>query len=110
MGKSEEASIAKVPLAIISNSQTPYRLNLHQRIARELPEIELWSVFTHEVSNSPWRIDSPSDIRPVFFGEGEQSEQQSDWRNQWKEWNKAGNILKWMRQHQVRAVVMLGYN
>jgi glycosyltransferase involved in cell wall biosynthesis len=99
-----------VPVAIISNSQTPYRLHLHQRIARELPEIELWSLFTHEVSNSPWRIDSPADIRPLFFGEGERSEQQSDWRNQWREWEKGGKILRWMREHQVRAVVMLGYN
>lgn len=110
MNGSESVSITKQPLAIISNSQTPYRLHLHQRIARELPEIELWSAFTHEVSNSPWQIDSPTEIRPVFFGEGEKSEHQSNWRNQWNEWKKAGRILQWMQNHRVQAVVMLGYN
>jgi glycosyltransferase involved in cell wall biosynthesis len=99
-----------IPLAIVSNSQTPYRLHLHRRIARELTGIELWSAFTHEVSNAPWQIDSPLEIRPVFFGEGERSEQQSDWSHQWNEWEKAGRVLKWIRDRRVRAVVMLGYN
>src|SRR5450432_3226103 len=38
-------------VAIITNSQTPYRLALHLRIARELPQLRLWSLFTHDTSN-----------------------------------------------------------
>lgn len=100
----------KPAVAIITNAQTPYRLHLHRRIAREIPEIELWSVFTHEVSNSPWRIQSPAEIRPVFFGQGESSDTQSHWRNQPKEWRKAGEILKWLTGNGVRCVVLFGYN
>jgi glycosyltransferase involved in cell wall biosynthesis len=105
-----EAPRAALPLAIIANSQTPYRLHLHLRIARELPAVELWSVFTHEVSNAPFQIESPGEIRPVFFGQGEHSEHQSRLGNQWNEWTKAGTILKWMRAHGVRVVVLFGYN
>jgi glycosyltransferase involved in cell wall biosynthesis len=105
-----EAPRAALPLAIIANSQTPYRLHLHQRIARELPAVELWSVFTHEVSNAPFQIESPDEISPVFFGRGEHSEHQSKLGNQWNEWTKAGKILKWMRVQHVRAIVLFGYN
>jgi len=105
-----ESPRAALPLAIIANSQTPYRLHLHQRIAREFAAVELWSVFTHDVSNAPFQVISPEEIRPVFFGRGEHSEHQSRLGNQWNEWTKAGKILKWMRVHHVRAIVLFGYN
>jgi len=46
-------------VAIIANSHTPYRLHLHRRIAAELAEVWLWSLYTHEQSNAT------SSIRPV---------------------------------------------
>ena len=52
-------------LAIINNSMTPYRLHVHNRIAREIPEIELWSLFTHDESNAPWKLAAPAHIRAV---------------------------------------------
>jgi glycosyltransferase involved in cell wall biosynthesis len=110
MNAAKRSASSKPSIAIVSNSQTPYRLHLHQRIAQELREVELWSVFTHEVSSSPWQVNSSSDIRSVFFGEGERSEDQSKWRNQWHEWGKGGRILTWLSDHGVRAVVLLGYN
>lgn len=106
----EDQGSIRPAVAIVSNSQTPYRLHLHRRIALEVPEIELWSVFTHEVSNSPWQIASPDEIQPVFFGQGERSDEQAKVRNQLGEWKKAGRILNWMRERRVQAVVLLGYN
>lgn len=99
-----------VPVALINNSVTPYRLHLHSRLAREIPELQFWSVFTHEVSNSPWRLKTPPEIRPVFFGPGEESLQSDSVRRQWGEWRKAKAILAWIRQRQIRAVVLGGYS
>jgi glycosyltransferase involved in cell wall biosynthesis len=97
-------------VAIISNAQTPYRLHLHRRIAREIPEIQLWSVFTHETSNAPWAFADPQEIGPVSFGKGESSDDQPKPSRAPREWRRAGRIIKWMRSQNVRFVVMMGYN
>lgn len=97
-------------VAIVSNSLTPYRLHLHRRIVRDLPEIRLASVFTHEESNSPWRAAPPEDIHPVQFGRGEPSSQQSRPRFALREWRKGGRICRWLAENAARAVVLFGYN
>ena len=72
---------SRIPVAIIVNEQTPYRLHLHRRIIREIPEIELWSLFTHELATSPWRYRELDEIRPVLFGAGESTEGQDSVQN-----------------------------
>jgi glycosyltransferase involved in cell wall biosynthesis len=98
------------PIAIIVNEQTPYRLNLHRRIVREIPEIELWSLFTHEVATSPWQYQSIQEIGPVLFGAGQSTSGQDSARNALREWRKGGEIVKWLSEHKIRAVVLFGYN
>lgn len=97
-------------LAIIANEQTPYRMHLHRRIAEELQEVELWSLFTHELASSPWRyVDSP-EIRPVLFGKGAASASQGSLGEIGREWRKGGQILHWLSARPVGAVVLNGYN
>jgi len=100
----------KPAIAIISNSHTPYRLHLHQRIVRELAEIQLWSVYTHEWSNAPWRFEAPPEIRPVQFGPGESAMAAMQPARALHEWRKGGRIVRWLKEQQVKALVVLGYN
>jgi glycosyltransferase involved in cell wall biosynthesis len=95
-------------LAIIVNANTPYRLAFHLRIAREIQNLRLHSIFTHEVSNSPWVIDAPPEINAVYFGNGESSEQASS--NAVGEWKKAGRIIEYLIENRITAVVIYGYN
>src|ERR1700733_6770983 len=97
------------PIAIVSNSHTPYRLHLHQRIAREIPQIKLWSIYTHEISNAPWQFASGQDIGAVSFGKGERSDVQDHPRYALREWRRGGRIIRRMREHSVRFVLMMGY-
>jgi glycosyltransferase involved in cell wall biosynthesis len=97
-------------IAIISNAQTPYRMHVHQRIVRELKEVELWSVFTHEASNSPWSIEAAPELRPIYLGSGEKAEHQDRVLKQGHEWKKGGSILRWIVESKVRFVVLEGYN
>lgn len=108
----EDSSVSdkKPGLAIISNELTPYRLHLHRRIASEIPELRLWSVFTHETASSPWELEQYEDIHPVWFGAGDSSRDQAKLSCALKEWRKAGKMIGWLRQHDIRAVVVLGYN
>src|SRR5665213_309027 len=99
-----------IPIAIVVNEQTPYRLHLHRRIVREIPEIELWSLFTHEVATSPWQYQSLQEIRPVLFGAGQSTAGQDSASNALREWRKGGEITKWLREHRIRALILYGYN
>lgn len=97
-------------LAVVTNALTPYRLHFHRRIVRELPEVALWSLFTHDQSDSPWAAEPPDDIRPVAFGAGEPTARQGRPRYALHEWRKGGRIIGWLHDHDVRAVVLGGYN
>ena len=97
-------------IAIISNSQTPYRLHLHRRIAAELPQTHLFSLFTHQTSNSNWAFDAPPEIGPVVFGDGESIADQARPTRAGREWRRGGRIIRWLRAHHVRFVVVMGYN
>jgi glycosyltransferase involved in cell wall biosynthesis len=97
-------------IAIVSNSQTPYRLHLHRRIAAEIPQVRLWSVYTHEISNSNWKFEAPKEIGPVSFGKGEHSNDHVKLKYAFKEWRRGGRIIQWMVEHDVKFVVMMGYN
>lgn len=97
-------------IAVIANSLAPYRVHLQRRIARELPEVRLSTVFTHEESNSPWAFDPPREIGPVSFGAGQSSRDQSALRHALREWRKGGAIIEWLRDKDIAAVVLGGYN
>src|SRR5688500_17931727 len=49
-------------LAFVVDAFTPYRLHLHRRLANELRELRLASLFTHEQSNAPWALKAPPEI------------------------------------------------
>jgi glycosyltransferase involved in cell wall biosynthesis len=106
----QSAAPDRPAIAIIANAMTPYRLHLHRRIVSEVPEIKLFSVFTHDVSNAPWALSAPKEISPVMFGHGETSETQGTLSTSLHEWHKGARIIEWMAEQNIRAVVLLGYN
>jgi glycosyltransferase involved in cell wall biosynthesis len=75
-----------------------------------MPEVRLWSLYTHEVGSSAWVEPPPQEIRPVQFGPGESVAAQDRASRAPHEWRKGGRIIDWMRGQNVRGVVMLGYN
>ncbi len=96
-------------VALINNSQTPYRLHFHLRLARELRGVTIHSVFTHGESNAAWTLADPPEINPIRFGD-ESSKLQDSPRQALREWAKAGRIIQWMKQTDIRAAVVGGYN
>jgi glycosyltransferase involved in cell wall biosynthesis len=97
-------------VALINNSQTPYRQALHARVIREIPEVFFYSVFTHEVSNAAWEYRRTPEINPVEFGQGEDSLNATNIMSILAEWRKGGRIIQWIRDNRIRAVVLGGYN
>ncbi|HXE55218.1 MAG TPA: glycosyltransferase family 4 protein, partial [Tepidisphaeraceae bacterium] len=103
--------LSRPGVAFISNSYPPYRVHVHRRIVRELPEIRFWSLSTHDANESTrWKDPIPDEINPVPFGTGQSTADQASPRNAIGEWRKAGAIIRWLREHHIRAVALLGYN
>src|SRR5687767_2746080 len=103
-------SAPALELAIVANSNTPYRLHSHLRIARELPGVRLWSAFTHDVSNAPWSLSAPPEINSISFGPGEASDSAASPARALHEWRKGGRIIEWMRRQKIGAAVVWGYS
>jgi glycosyltransferase involved in cell wall biosynthesis len=96
-------------VAVISNSRPPYRLHLQQRIVAEIPEIEFWSLTTHGNAYQRWRgLEAPKSIRPVDFGPNQPTNEQTKLRYSWREWRKGGQIIRWLREHQMDMVLVQG--
>jgi glycosyltransferase involved in cell wall biosynthesis len=94
--------------AIVANTQAPYRLHVHTRIAREIPEVRLFSLFTlYSHPDAPWAPQSPPEINPVLFAGAPPPPGRL--RNQRLEWHKAGEIIRWLKDNDARAVLVNGY-
>ncbi len=97
-------------VAIVANSFTPYRIYVHSRIVREVPEVELSTVMTHGNSYGRWQgLEPPPEIRPVTFGNGEPTIEQTRFRFAFREWRKFGQIIRWLERNKIEAVICQGF-
>ena len=98
-------------LAIISNVPRPDRVHVHERLADEIPEIAVHSLFTRSGWHLNWNVELPEKIHAVTFAVGEDVDTKWKWYgNPWKDWKKSGPIIRYCRDHNVRAVIFNGYS
>lgn len=97
-------------LAILANVPTPYRMHLHRRIVREIPEMQLHSLFTHGHTQFRWQFEMPPELNAVRFGAPGQDTRCSPIRYAWTDLRKARRIVRYLDEHDVRAVVIPGYS
>ena len=88
-------------LAVVMNGVTPYNVHLARRIANEIHELKLCTIFT--VGMHIWKVDIPSQVNPVFFSD----------RQNWvgpdlRGFRIANEIFEFMQREDVRAVVLAG--
>jgi len=105
-----EASDSRPGLAVVVNTVTPYRVHLHERLAAEIPEFKLHSVFTHASGEFQWDLELPEAIHPIGFAEADESTTDPAWKRLGSDYRKAGRIIRYFVDHDVRAVVLMGYN
>lgn len=96
-----------VQLAIISDEATPYRLHVLRRIARELPEVRLHSIFTHTRPSMPWEVTLEPEINPVVFPELSLNDTEPvSSRSLPLYWRLRNYLL----EKNIQMVILLGYN
>lgn len=104
------AGAAKPRIALVHLVGTPYWFHIHRRIERELPEVELHSLYTHDLPDQPWALEKGADVRPLCFGAGERGETKSIFTSARREFARAGKIIRWLKENDVKFVVVYGYS
>ncbi len=95
--------------AVISNSLTPYRINLHKLIANGIPELKLHTLVTHGDADFVWTMETPTSINVSQFSEQGESPMAGLLHAPLVEWRKGGRIVEFLRRNNVRAVMVNGY-
>jgi glycosyltransferase involved in cell wall biosynthesis len=104
-----QARLDRPGLAIVSQELTPYRVHLHRRVAREIPELKLWSLVTWDPARSGWRLRGDDEIGAVRFGEGEQIRRNGPLSVARIDYQKASALWRWLDAHNIGAVLAFGY-
>ncbi len=97
-------------VVIITNVPTPYRLALHRRIDSELRQARLLTIYTHDVADQGWTLDTGDRARVFFFGQGDSVGSSSGLRAAPREWRKGGRIIRFLKQVRPAAIMLCGYN
>jgi len=101
---------ARLNVAFVVNSVTPYRAYVHAQIAEAFPEIHLSTLTTHDNAYNRWAgMGIPNSIHCVAFGHGEPTNEQPQFRFAAREWNKGARILRWLQSNPCDAVFCQGY-
>lgn len=99
--------------AILTNVITPYRLALHRRLDREIPQARLVTLYTHDQADQPWALapDAGPATREhvVRFGDGTPLSARG-LAAQRREYAKGGRIIRFLRDRTPAALLLCGYN
>jgi glycosyltransferase involved in cell wall biosynthesis len=98
-------------LAIVANVVTPYRLHLHERIATEIEDVQLTSIFTHERSDIEWNTSVvPEIIGAVNVADRGDNAQDPPWGAPLRNHQKSMRVIEALRRASPDAVILHGYN
>jgi glycosyltransferase involved in cell wall biosynthesis len=97
-------------LAVVAQELTPYRLHLHRRIAREIPELRLHTLITYDSRRSLWSGLAGDDIGLVRFGEGQLDRLRRGplAAARW-ELDEASQLVRWLDRRRIAAILSIGY-
>lgn len=96
-------------LAIVANSITPYHVNLYRSIVAGIPELKLHLLVSHWAADFDWKVDVPSEVTVARFGAVDEHPLENPLRRPIWDWNKGGRLIRYVRNNQIRAVIINGY-
>jgi glycosyltransferase involved in cell wall biosynthesis len=105
----QSAQDSRPGLAIVTNSITPYHVNLQRLIADGIPELKLHVLITHASGDFKWSVDIPPQIHLERFGIPEEHPLDNPLRRPFWDWKKGARMIRSFRQHNVRVAIINGY-
>jgi glycosyltransferase involved in cell wall biosynthesis len=96
-------------VAMIANEPTPYRLHVLGRLANEFSSVQIHNIFTHTISDPsmPWRLQIAPELNPIFFPRHHLTSRRPI---SWRCMPLYRDIRQYLRQQDIRMIVLLGYN
>jgi glycosyltransferase involved in cell wall biosynthesis len=99
----------KPTLIVVSNGITPYGMHFLQRIADELHEFRLRTIYTYEFSMGHWNISLPPTINAIILGKGEEATGRTGIYQIIDGWTRYQQLVQKINESSPVAVVILGY-
>lgn len=109
--KATEASArsSKPNLVIVSNGITPYGTHFLERVADEMPDFKLRTIYSYQFSMGQWEISPPPSINAVILGKGEVSTNQRGFAAMRDGWTLGRRLVREIQAHRPAAVMIMGY-
>lgn len=96
-------------LAIVTNTVTPYHVNLQRLIALGIPEFKLHVLISHWASDFSWKVEIPPELHLTRYGKPGEHPVGNPLRRPVWDWRKGGRFIDYFRQHNIRAAILGGY-
>jgi len=106
---SDRENDARPGLAIVTNSVTPYHVNLQRLIAAGIPELKLHVLITHAAADFKWQVEIPPEIHLTRFGAEGESPLENPLRRPVWGWRKGGRLIQYFRENNIRVAIINGY-
>jgi len=108
-GQTDPGSGRKPHIAFVVNTLTPYRVQSHLRVRREIPEFDVRTYVHWDMGQNLWVYDDVPEIGVVSFP-GVASEKQMGTLDYYRrEWRTGGLIIKRMIADPPAAILVCGY-
>ena len=104
-----QTDCGKKVLVIISNGITPYGMHFLRRVANELNDFNLRTIYSYEFSMGHWQIAIPNSINAVILGKGEEATAQRGVGKLIPAWVRASQLFREIAACSPSAVMILGY-
>jgi glycosyltransferase involved in cell wall biosynthesis len=99
----------KPTLVVVSNGITPYGTHFLRRVADELTDFTLRTIYSYEYSMGRWQITLPRSINATIIGKGEESIGHRSLAAIWGGWLRGREVIREIRVTHPSAVMILGY-
>jgi glycosyltransferase involved in cell wall biosynthesis len=106
---SEHQNDNRPGLAIVTNSITPYHVNLQKLIAAGIPELKLHVLISHWASDFHWNVEIPPELHLTRYGAVGEHPLENPLRRPMWGWRKGGRFIRYFREHDIRAAIIGGY-
>ncbi len=104
-------------LAIVCQTVPPYRLHVHRRISKEVPELRLLTINTHQDKSRDWHLEEGAGIGLVNLpaarsavGSGESLASRLSASRLRHEWQQGAQTIQLLGENPTAAVIINGYN
>jgi glycosyltransferase involved in cell wall biosynthesis len=108
--QSQPAADNRPVMAVVTGTITPYRVHFHKRLAREVKELKLATLITHEAAHGLWNLGDIPELNIHEFGEAQAAKGASRVDTFKRELAKARRLRAWLDANPVKVLVCIGYN